>query len=57
MASDGIIFREIKPAYDWLKSQVVPNTKSLKYSVIIKNPNGTYLKFDGGGGGAHALIN
>ena len=54
---EGIIFREIKPAYDWLKSQKVPNTRSLNYSVIIRNPNGTYLKFDGGGGGAHALIN
>jgi hypothetical protein len=54
---EGIIFREIKPAYEWLKSQVVPNTRSLNYSVIIRNPDGTYLKFDGGGGGAHALIN
>ena len=54
---EGIIFREIKLAYDWLKSQKVPNTRSLNYSVIIRNPNGTYLKFDGGGGGAHALIN
>lgn len=56
MASDGIIFREIKPAYEWLKSQTVPNTRSLNYSVIIENPNGTILRFDGGGGGAHALI-
>ena len=56
MASDGIIFRDIKPAYQWLKSQTVPNTRSLNYSVIIENPNGTILRFDGGGGGAHALI-
>lgn len=56
MSSDGIIFRDIKPAYEWLKSQTVPNTRSLNYSVIIKNPNGTILRFDGGGGGAHALI-
>lgn len=54
---DAIVFREIKPAYEWLKSQVVPNTRSLNYSVILKNPNGTILRFDGGGGGAHALIN
>ena len=53
----GIIFREIKPAYDWLRTQTVKNTKSLAYSVILTNPNGTILRFDGGGGGAHAIIN
>lgn len=57
MSKEGIVFREIKPVYEWLKKQTVPNTRSLAYTVILKNPNGTILRFDGGGGGAHALIN
>jgi hypothetical protein len=51
------IFFDIKEVYDWLKTLTVKNTKSFSYSIFIKNPDGTTLKFDGGGGGAHALIN
>jgi len=41
--------------YSLLKQQTIKTTKELAYSVILPNPNGTYIRCDHGTGGIHGI--
>ena len=41
--------------YNLLKQQTIKTTTELAYSVILSNPNGTYIKNDHGTGGIHGI--